>query len=360
MKGFSVLIADGSAVFRKMFAKAVAETADAADITVTVTATPSGSEVGAMLSEHNYSIVIIDAEISEPGSIELLKIVKKVIPNAYTLVTARPSVVKDKKIIKASSEFASEFMIKPIEESYNNNFDIVKDKVQSIYDIVSRKSQEKVINNEKAAVESRKDKKNAKSSDSNASFFPDIVLIAASTGGPTALKAIIPQFPADFPVPIVIVQHIPLHFTGTLVHQLDSSSLLRVKVAENGERIVAGTIYFAPGGIHMSLSNKKIILDGTVPVNGVCPAADVLFQSVAESYMFSSVLAVILTGMGSDGRDGVVGIKQKKVCFCLAQSESSSVVFGMPRAVVEDGLADRVLDLDDIAQSICEYCDYSN
>ena len=184
-------------------------------------------------------------------------------------------------------------------------------------------------------------------------FQPGIVLLATSTGGPMALERILPKLSGDFPVPILVIQHMLPQFIETLASSLNVKSMLRVKVAESRETIAAGTVYIAPGGVHMKLSVKnRIYFDQSPPINGVRPSADILFESVAESFTGQGVLVVILTGMGRDGENGLAKLKEKQECFCLAQSEKTCVVYGMPRAVIESGYADMILDLEKIPEEI--------
>jgi two-component system chemotaxis response regulator CheB len=152
----------------------------------------------------------------------------------------------------------------------------------------------------------------------------------------------------------------PPSFIESLAQHLDNKSQLKVKVAEDHESVRAGTAYIAPGGVHTKLgSNYKIRLDDSPPLNGIRPAADVLFGSIAESFAELGVLVVILTGMGNDGEAGLTRLKEKLSCYCLAQSEKTCVVYGMPRAVAEAGLADAIVDLDKIPAEI-ESLDYAN
>ena len=184
-------------------------------------------------------------------------------------------------------------------------------------------------------------------------FRPEIVLVASSTGGPFALEEILSNLGTQFPPPILIVQHMLAHFTEILAQNLDMKSQLRVKVAESGELILDGSVYIAPGGVHMKLDmENRICLDDSPMINGVKPAADALFSSVAESFAGSKVLAIVLTGMGRDGEGGLALLKKKKDCICLAQSERTCTVYGMPRVVAECGLADMVLDLDEIPREM--------
>ncbi|MCL2440569.1 MAG: CheB methylesterase domain-containing protein [Treponema sp.] len=180
-------------------------------------------------------------------------------------------------------------------------------------------------------------------------FRPEIILIAASTGGPTALEKILAKIHVDFPAPILIIQHNPAYFLQTLAKRLNRVCRLRVKIAENRETISAGTAYIAPDGLHLKISTKnRFFFDDSPPVNGIRPAADVLFESVADNFYGHDVLVIILTGMGNDGKEGLARLKEKKTCFCLVQSEKTCVIYGMPKAAADDGLADKILDLEDI------------
>ena len=184
-------------------------------------------------------------------------------------------------------------------------------------------------------------------------FQPELVLMASSTGGPLALESIIPQLSGDFPAPIIIVQHMLPLFIESLANSLDHKSLLKVIVPDNLETVQAGTVYIAPGGKHIRLDSKKRInFDVSPPINGIRPAADILFESVARSFTWRGVLVVILTGMGRDGTSGLAALKEKLDCFCIAQSEETCVVYGMPRAAVESGHADKISDLGNISEEI--------
>lgn len=179
-----------------------------------------------------------------------------------------------------------------------------------------------------------------------------VLAIGVSTGGPKALTEVIPALPGDFPLPIVLVQHMPSLFTKALADDLDRKSALDVREAAEGDLALPGRVLIAPGGRHMVLRNTPEgvavgINDG--PKENSCrPAVDVLFRSVAACYGAQGVLAAIMTGMGSDGMKGVQVLKRKG-CHCLTQSEKSCVVYGMPQAVDAAGLSDESVDLDKIA-----------
>jgi two-component system, chemotaxis family, protein-glutamate methylesterase/glutaminase len=184
-----------------------------------------------------------------------------------------------------------------------------------------------------------------------------LVLMACSTGGPRALAAILPLLPEDFPVPILIVQHMSQGFTRSLAQRLDRDSKIRVKEAENGEVIKCGTAYLAPGDWHMLVEKFKnqhrISLNQRPPLLGVRPSADLLFESAVESFG-SKILGVILTGMGRDASKGARLLKEHQG-RCLAQDEASSVVFGMPKAAWETNAVEKMVPLKDMAATIVEY-----
>jgi two-component system chemotaxis response regulator CheB len=184
----------------------------------------------------------------------------------------------------------------------------------------------------------------------------DVVVLGISTGGPQALKRLIPELPADFPVPLGIVMHMPVGYTEAYAQKLDEMTPLHVIEAKGGEVVTAGTIYLAPGGKHLSFVKQgpSIIthLDLRPLDTPHRPSVDALFQSAAEVYD-DHVLGVVMTGMGADGREGAAWIKARGGCI-LTESEETCVVYGMPRSVVEAGLSDAVVALDRMAQAIME------
>ena len=182
------------------------------------------------------------------------------------------------------------------------------------------------------------------------SQMADLLVIGSSTGGPKALQDILPTLPASLPVPCLIVQHMPSTFTKPFADRLNGLCQVHVKEAEQGEPLKAGTVYIAPGGIHMTYGArgaKGCIELSPEPVSSLHrPSVDVLFLSVAELFR-GQVLAGILTGMGADGAKGMEQLKRKGA-HTLAESEESCVVYGMPRAAVERGCVDVVAPLGEI------------
>ena len=181
---------------------------------------------------------------------------------------------------------------------------------------------------------------------------PGMVLVGSSTGGPAALARILPEIPGDLGVPVFIVQHMPAVFTQSLADNLAPKCAMRVREACHGEVAEANTAYIAPGGRQMRLEaaggdRVSIQITDDPPENHCRPAVDYLFRSVANHFP-GRAMAVILTGMGSDGTLGLRLLKRRG-CYVIAQDESSCVVYGMPKAAVDAGVADVVLPLDAIA-----------
>jgi two-component system chemotaxis response regulator CheB len=181
-----------------------------------------------------------------------------------------------------------------------------------------------------------------------------VIAIGSSTGGPDALARVLTALPTDLAVPIVVTQHMPPVFTRMFAERLNSSTPLRVVEAADGMELSRGTVYIAPGDKHLVLHRRGTAavtqLSGAAPENSCRPAVDVMFRSVAALYG-PSVCAAVLTGMGQDGRDGAKVLRDAGA-EVLAQDEASSVVWGMPGAVVTAGLATEVLPLDKIAPTL--------
>lgn len=178
-----------------------------------------------------------------------------------------------------------------------------------------------------------------------------LVVIGCSTGGPGALHQIIPKLPADLPAGVLVVQHMPQGFTRSLANRLDEISAIPVKEAEQGDRVTAGHVLIAPGGFHMLVDEHgQIHLNQDPPLHGVRPAVDKTLDSAAPVWG-SRMVGVILTGMGYDGAKGMMGLK-KLGGRTIAEDASTCVVYGMPKVVVEMGMADQVLPVHDIAEAI--------
>lgn len=184
----------------------------------------------------------------------------------------------------------------------------------------------------------------------------DIVVLGISTGGPQALREVIPRLPADFPVPLAMVMHMPVGYTAMYAHRLDSLCGLEVREAQEGDEVCAGRVLLAPAGRHLSLVKEgemvRAHLDDHPKASQHRPAVDVLFRSAADVFG-PRVLGVVMTGMGNDGLVGAAHIKAQGGRI-LTEAESSCVVYGMPRVIDEASLSDRRATLDEMARVIVE------
>lgn len=183
-----------------------------------------------------------------------------------------------------------------------------------------------------------------------------LVVIGTSTGGPQALQAVITRLPGNLPCGVVVVQHMPAGFTRSLAERLNSISVIAVKEAEHEEIIRPGQVYIAPGDFHLRIApapggERKIVLSKEARVGNHRPAVNVMFDSAAQ--FGKDLVSVIMTGMGCDGCEGMKKIKASGG-YSIAQNEESCVVYGMPKAVVDAGLADEIKPLDKIAEAIVE------
>lgn len=182
-----------------------------------------------------------------------------------------------------------------------------------------------------------------------------VLVVGVSTGGPQGLKSVVPRLPADFPVPVAIVLHMPIGYTAAYAQRLSDVSALPVAEAREGEELQAGRVLVAPAGRHLSFtrsSDGRVVtrLDVSPLDTPHRPSVDVLFQSAAEVYG-DRVLGVVMTGMGHDGREGAAWIKARGGTV-LTEAEETCIVYGMPRAVVEAGLSDEAVPLDRLAETI--------
>ncbi len=182
----------------------------------------------------------------------------------------------------------------------------------------------------------------------------DVVAIGASTGGPAALQIILTRLPSDFSAAVLISQHMPKGFTGPLAERLDKLSEVKIKEAENGDIVEEGKVLICPGGYHIALRKKgqkcHVLLKEATIEDKYVPSVDTMMTSAAEHYG-SKTMGVVLTGMGNDGKKGILEIKSRGG-YTIAESEETAVVFGMPAEVINTGVVDRVLPLPEIPMEL--------
>jgi two-component system chemotaxis response regulator CheB len=187
--------------------------------------------------------------------------------------------------------------------------------------------------------------------------------MGTSTGGPRALHEVLTGIPADFPAPILVVQHMPPKFTHSLAQRLDNFCNIQVREAVDGEVIETATAYIAPGGRHMTLGKKangkyRIILSDEGPRGGHMPSVDVTFESLLGQQQLKRHV-VLMTGMGSDGAKGMKALQMDGAVTTIAEAEQTCVVYGMPRSAVELGAASHVIPLQTIASVLVQEVKFS-
>jgi two-component system chemotaxis response regulator CheB len=347
-KVIDVLVVDDAVVVRRIVSDVLAS-----DPGIRVIGTAADGRIALQkLEQTKADIVTLDFEMPEMNGIETLKEIRRKYPRLpvimFSTLTARGAV----ETLDALSCGASDYVTKP-------------SNVGSVMEAQDRIRQQ-LIPKIKALCERRADVR-AQAMPAPApvaAVKPAVtaappscvaaIAIGVSTGGPNALAELIPKLPADLPVPVLIVQHMPPMFTKLLADRLNVQSGLTVVEAKSGEVLMPGTVYIAPGDRHLTLRREGVAvvtaLDQDPPENSCRPAVDVLFRSASAVYR-ENLLAVVLTGMGQDGLRGCEEVRRLHGRV-LAQDEATSVVWGMPGFVVSAGLAERVLPLGEMAGEI--------
>ncbi|RMD86710.1 MAG: chemotaxis response regulator protein-glutamate methylesterase [Candidatus Dadabacteria bacterium] len=336
-----VLVVDDAVIARKMLSDMLASDPD---IEVVGTA-PNGKIALQKIPHLNPDIVTLDVEMPVLGGLETLKEIRKDYPNLPVIMCSAFTKKAAEITINALSFGASDYVCKPSGLDGGKGKDAVgKELVSKIRSLCGQGSPS-------ARVSAGSPIKQALAM--LTPFSVRAVVIGVSTGGPNALAEVIPRLSKTFPAPILVVQHMPPMFTQCLAERLDEKSQLSVVEAQAGMEIVPGVVYIAPGDFHMEVSKgcPETVKIQKGPYENSCrPAVDVLFRSVPPVYG-GDVIAVILTGMGKDGCNGCRWIKEAGG-YVIAQDEATSVVWGMPGYVVQEGLADAVLPLCEIATEL--------
>jgi two-component system chemotaxis response regulator CheB len=309
------------------------------------------------LIQNRIDVVLLDMHSPDMNGKKTLSLLRSLQPDLVIILFSIEHLGQVNKSVNVSDLSELDYILKLSHEYFHNGIDKISDRLQNMFTqiMTTQAIISNAFENNRETVSPVWKPLNMKTADDHVA----LVVIASSTGGPTALETICKGISADFPKPILIVQHMPAEFTKDLAHTLSKKCVLPVVEAKEGDIIAAGKIMIAPGGYHLTVGvtdghNKVVRLDTSSPIHGIRPSADVMLKSVAKVYEDELVLCVILTGMGSDGKLGVEEIKKGGHGYCIAQSEKTCVVYGMPKSVVEAGLADRVEDLEWISTCIQE------
>jgi len=336
-----VLVVDDSAFMRKV----ITDILDSDDDIKVVATAKSGIDALEKAKKFKPDVITLDIKMPGMDGLECLAELNRLgkIP-----VIMLSSITQDgaDATIQALAEGAIDFITKP----------------SNIFDMNSEEKKKEIIEKVKMASKSVPYSKNITKVRKNNPVYKErpvlnnIVLIGTSTGGPKALQEVIAAIPEDVNAAFLVVQHMPPGFTKSLAERLDGMSKVRVKEAEDDEPIKTGYVYIAPGDYHMlaekdEKSKLKIKLTKEPPVGSHRPSVDVLFESVSNTD-FENVVAVIMTGMGGDGSEGIKKLKKNKNVSVIVQDEKTSVVFGMPRAAIQTGVVDIVTPLSEISNEI--------
>ena len=343
MRKIRVLVVDDSIVIRRLLTEALSSDPE---IELAGTA-PNGRIALAKLPQLNPDLVTLDIEMPELDGLGTLPELRKNFPKLpvimFSTLTARGAVAT----LDSLARGATDYVTKPANVgSVGAGIQSVKEqlipKIKALCapPTVSKTAAPKIVCRPAASGPQR----------------CEAIVIGSSTGGPQALQAVIGSLPGNLPVPIIVVQHMPPVFTNHLANRLNQESELEVREARDGDLVQSGQVLIAPGDFHSQLrrvgAQIRVSTHQQPPENSCRPAVDVLFRSAAEVYG-NRALGVILTGMGQDGLRGSRELVDRGGTL-FAQNEETCVVWGMPRAVVEEGLASRVLPLGEIGSALKE------
>lgn len=358
-----VLVVDDSSFFRRR----VSEILNADPFIEVVDTAVNGQEAVAKAKSVRPDVITMDVEMPVLNGIEAVKQIMAATPtpilmfSSLTREGARSTLdaldagaldflPKKFEDIARSSEQAIETLQKKVKEIARRRV-LVSSRQHVSSTATTRPSLRTSVADKATPVPASQPKANFKASGKKY----QLLAIGTSTGGPVALQKILMQLPADFDLPILLIQHMPAAFTGAFAQRLNNLCKIEVKEAQNGERLKPGVAYLAPGGQQMifdarqSKGTLRVFVDDDARIS-YKPSVDLTFASAAKQYG-ADVLAVVLTGMGADGRDGARMLKQKGATI-WAQDEASSVVYGMPAAIANAQLHSQQLALEQMAPAI--------
>ena len=356
------MIVDDSALIRNLVTKELTKSENIEVVGTAMNGRFALNKIGKLKPD----IIILDLEMPEMNGIEFLKEKERLGITTPVIILSALAKKGAKITLEALGLGASDFILKPSEPGVNLadmgvklvEMTLALAKPNSYYEKISQTNEPTLT----SVIQKIKfDLGTIPELDINKYLQPivsipdvKIVSIGISTGGPNALREVLPKFPEDFPIPIIIVQHMPQGFTFEFANSLNKICKLPVKEASDGDILKQGRILIAPGNKHVKVKKKPLAniieLDESDPVNGHRPSADVLFESVAETYGSASI-GCIMTGMGKDG-----ALKIGKILtaggITIAQDQGSSVVFGMPKVAIEKENIQIVKPLNKISEAI--------
>ena len=350
-----VLVVDDTVIYRKIISDILSELPN-----VDVAGTAGNGKIAlAKTALLKPDLLTLDIEMPGMNGLEVLAHIKKETPDIGVIMLSSLTKKGGEMTIKAMELGAFDFIPKPQAGTMEENKTAIKGAIALMMEAFARHKQIKKIlkRNPVSQSDSPGTAKRMSAVPGRKRTKSEIIGIGISTGGPSALAAMMPKIPSDLGVPIMIVQHMPPVFTRSLADSLNSKCAIEVREAVNGETVLPNTVLIAPGGKQMKIAagadgKRRIIrITDDPPENSCKPSVDYLFRSIAHYYV-GRATGVIMTGMGSDGTLGLKLMKRNGAAI-IAQDEATCTVYGMPKEAARAGIVDVIAPLDTIADEIC-------
>lgn len=344
----TLIVVDDTAIYRQMLRNIFREVPGVE----VVGAARSGEEALELIGQHEPDLITLDVQMPGMTGIEVLRELKSRRSRTKAIMVSSQTGTGTQATMDALLEGAFDFILKP------NSSDAEANRKQLLESLTEKTTAFRESSSRlraRRSIAPRADSSQAVTLDAPPSRY-EAVVIGTSTGGPVALREVIPLLPADLSVPVFVVQHMPPKYTQSLAERLNGEARLKVVEATDLTHPQPGVVYIAPGGQQMKViarpSGAIIRITDDPPEHGCRPGVDYLFRSAAEAYD-GKLLAVILTGMGKDGTEGCRQIKRRGG-YVVAQHSQGCTVYGMPKSVVDEGLADKIIPLELIAGGIAK------
>ncbi len=367
----NILIVDDSALMRKV----LCDTIESIEEFQVAGICKDGVEALKALNEKKFDAMILDVNMPNMDGIQLLEEIRKRKINVTTLMASTLTTEHADITMRCMELGAVDFVTKP-ESIIEAKGEEYRNRIENMLKAVFLSDEHKKLSKSQSArtaTAATSEAPGISASPMSTQRFVHVdrgvrkkpkgnnklVAFACSTGGPKALQSVIPFINSKIDAPVVLVQHMPKGFTKSMAERLDEISGIKVKEAEEGEILKKGVVYIAPGGNHLEVApvpggNHKVAFNGAPPVTGLKPCANIMYKSLSKTN-YDEIVCVVLTGMGSDGTEGIVELDKHKPIHVISQDADTSVVYGMPKAIADAGMTDEVLPLTRIAGAITKY-----
>lgn len=348
----NILVVDDSALMRRIICDIINADSNfqAEDVC------RDGIEAYERLKKTSYDAVILDVNMPRMDGLQLLEKLQKDNIKANVIMVSTLTTKDAKVTILAMERGAIDFVTKPMNIGEAKGDEFKTELLSVLNAVICSRAFTMNSNRLHKDVNSIFTKKKIEFTRLKALGGNKIVALACSTGGPKALQSVIPKLPANLNAPMVLVQHMPAGFTKSMADRLNEISSIKVKEAEDGDKLEKGCVYVAPGGKHMEIvkcsdGTHKLMMNTMPAISGLRPCANITYDSLSKSG-FDEIVCVVLTGMGADGTNGILSLGHHKPIHVISQSAKTCVVYGMPKALEESGVVDEVVDLENVADRI--------